>query len=604
MVDSVRMSELLSDFARTLATDFSVQTILDRLVKSIVDLLPVTGAGVSLISIDAAPQYVAASNARALLFEQLQSDLGEGPCQLAFSSGEAVSIPDLAADGRFPSFGEAALAGGLAAAFTFPLRAIDSRLGALDLYRDTPGRLEPGDLMAAQTLADVAAAYLVNARARDHAEKASDHLRHIALHDPLTGLPNQVLLAQRLEHAAKRARRSKSNAAVLFADLDRFKDVNDTYGHLVGDRLLAAVAVRLAAVVRPGDTLARLFGDEFVVLCEDIVGITDVQSLAERLRACFDEPFRVGAVDISITASIGMAFAGPGVDISERLIDQADSAMYVAKRAGAAQRIVDLRETLQDEGRYGSLQHDLPRALATGELSVAYQPIVRTRDGAVVGAEALVRWEHPDRGPIPALVIIETAEACGQINQLGVWVLETACFAHREWRRRQPDRRLDLAVNISATQLLAPGFVGTVADVVADTGMNPTELVLEITESILIADNETTRDVLGKLNRLGIRLALDDFGTGYSSLHYLERLPIAALKIDKGFIAGIGRSPTGGTVVSAIAALAHALGLVVVAEGVETSAQHDRVVALGCELAQGYFYARPMPAADIPAFVL
>ena len=511
------MSDLLSDFARTLATDFSVQTILDRLVKSIVELLPVTGAGVTLISGEAAPRYVAASNDRALLFEQLQTNLGQRPCRLAFSSGEAVSIPDLAADSRFPCFRAAALAEGLAAAFTFPLRGVDSRLGALDLYRDTTGVLDPADLAAAQTLADVAAAYLVNARGRDHAEETSERFRHIALHDPLTGLPNQVLLVQRLAHAAKRARRSRSNAAVLFADLDRFKDVNDTYGHQVGDRLLVAVASRLASAVRPGDTLARLFGDEFVVLCEDIASATDVQALAERLRAVFDQPFTIGSAIITITASIGMAFAGPGVDISERLIDQADSAMYEAKRAGAAQRIVDLRDVLKDEDRYGSLEHDLPRALAAGELSVAYQPIVRTSDAVPVSAEALVRWEHPDRGSIPALVIIDTAEACGQISQLGAWVLETACRAHGEWHRQYPDRHIDLAVNVSATQLLAPGFADNIFEILASTDMNPAELVLEMTESILIADNETTRNVLLELNALGIRHALDDFGTGYSS---------------------------------------------------------------------------------------
>ncbi len=347
MVDDAKLAILLSDFARTLATEFSIQTILERLVKSTVELLPVTGAGVTLISAGTAPQYVAASNGRALRFEQLQSEVGQGPSRLAFTSGEAVAIPDLAAEVRFPDFGPAALAEGLGAAFTFPLRAAGSRLGALDLYRDTSGPLDPAEQAAAQTLADVAAAYLVIARSRDDAAEASEQLRHIALHDPLTGLPNQVLLAQRLAHAAKRARRSKTNAAVLFADLDRFKDVNDTYGHHVGDQLLAAVAARLATVVRPGDTLARLFGDEFVVLCEDIASVTDVQALAERLRACFDQPFFIEGASIAISGSVGMAFAGPGVDISGQLIDQADSAMYEAKRAGAGRhRIVDLRDSL------------------------------------------------------------------------------------------------------------------------------------------------------------------------------------------------------------------------------------------------------------------
>ncbi len=603
MVSDAKLAEVLGDFARTLATEFSIQSILDRLVITVVEVLPVTGAGVSLISATTAPQYAAASNPDALLFERLQSELGEGPCRLAFSSGEAVCIPDLRVEARFPAFRDAALAEGLAATFTFPLRAVGGRLGALDLYRNSSGALDAAELAAAQTLADVAAAYLVNAHGRDEAREASERFRHIALHDRLTGLPNQVLLAQRLAHAAQRAIRSKTNAAVLFADLDRFKDVNDTYGHHVGDLLLAAVAARLSTVVRPGDTLARLFGDEFVLLCEDIASVTDVEALAERIRATFDQPFSIGGASITIGASVGMAFAGPGVDISEQLIDEADSAMYEAKRAGATQRIIDLRRSLQPGDRHGSLERDLPRALAAGELSVAYQPIVRTSDGLAVGAEALVRWVHPDRGPIPALSLIETAEACGQIRQLGAWVLESACKAHGEWRRNYPDRRIDLSVNVSATQLLAPEFVTTVADILTRTGMNPAELILEMTESILIADSENTRNVLLELHHFGIRHALDDFGTGYSSLHYLHRLPIDELKVDQGFIANIDRSPSGSTIVSAIAALAHALGLFVVAEGVETPTQHAKVLELGCELAQGYYYARPMPAGEIHTYL-
>jgi diguanylate cyclase (GGDEF)-like protein len=396
------------------------------------------------------------------------------------------------------------------------LRTADGRLGALDLYRDEPGPLGQSDLVAAQTLADVATAYLLNARGREEARNTSNRFRHVALHDPLTGLPNRVLLQQRLAHAAKRAKRSKASIAVLFADLDHFKAVNDTYGHQVGDQLLNAVAVRLSNVVRPGDTLARIYGDEFVVLCEDLAEDSDVEILADRLGSAFDEPFVIDSFSIRITASVGMAFAGSGVKISERLIDQADSAMYQAKRAGKAQRVVDLRESLRRGARPGSLEQELGRALATDGLSVAYQPMVRTVDGVVTGVEALVRWQHPDRGEIAALTIVETAETCGLINELGVWVLERACLAHREWRRDYADQSLDLAVNVSVTQLLAPGFIAAVEGVMARTEMNPRELVLEITESILVADSIATRDVLLELNRQGIRIALDDFGTGYS----------------------------------------------------------------------------------------
>ncbi|MBC7678370.1 MAG: diguanylate cyclase, partial [Pseudorhodobacter sp.] len=246
------LSAVLSEFARTMLTEFRIQAILDHLVERIVDVLPITGAGVTLISAGKAPQYVAASDESALNFESLQTELGEGPCLTAYEADASVSVPDLAADGRYPTFGPVATAAGLAAVFTFPLRHGDDRMGALDLYRDVAGTLSDADLAAAQTLADVAAAYLLNARAREEALQATERFRTLSLHDALTGLPNRVLLEERISHAAARAIRAPTSTAVLFVDLDRFKRVNDMFGHTVGDRLLAAVAARLAVLVRPG----------------------------------------------------------------------------------------------------------------------------------------------------------------------------------------------------------------------------------------------------------------------------------------------------------------------------------------------------------------
>ena len=318
VVDEDTLSAVLSDFARTLITDFPIQGILDHLVGRIVDVLAVTGAGVTLISPGMAPHYVAASNPDALSFERLQTELGEGPCVLAFETGDAVAVPDLHRDDRFPTFGKAALGEGMRAVFAFPLRHGAGRLGALDLYRDCPGDLDPRDLAAAQTLADVAAAYLLNAQARQEALEISDRFRTSALHDALTGLPNRALLQQRLEHAAQRAHRSHSQAAVLFADLDRFKWVNDTYGHPVGDQLLVAVADRLSAIVRPGDTLARVSGDEFVILCEDLAHISDVISLANRVHETFADPFDVAGTDVVVTVSVGIAYSGPGEAVTDQ----------------------------------------------------------------------------------------------------------------------------------------------------------------------------------------------------------------------------------------------------------------------------------------------
>jgi diguanylate cyclase (GGDEF)-like protein len=599
VVDERKLSAVLSDFARTLGTDFPIQRILDHLVGRIVEILPITAAGVTLISAGNAPQYIAASDESAMRFERLQTDLRDGPCMWAYERGEAILVPDLASDTRFPWFAPSATAIGLGAVFTFPLRDGSGRLGALDLYRDTPGDLTPHDVAAAQTLADVAAAYLLNAQARDDSRTTSEQFRHGALHDPLTGLPNRLLLQQRLEHAAQRAQRSHTNAAVLFVDLDRFKRVNDTHGHHVGDELLRAIAQRLAAVVRPGDTLARFSGDEFVFLCEDLQSAADVDALATRVDDAFIEPFSVGGVQLAVTASVGMAFAGPGEDISDKLVVQADVAMYQAKRrGGGGHQIIDLRETLMSADR-DSLETDLRAAFEEGRLDLAYQPIVRSRDGAITGVEALLRWNDPVRGSVPAMTMVTVAEQSGLITQLGAWVLERSCLARREWLRTRPGTMLELAVNVSARQLMSPDFHSIVASVLDRTEMDPASLILEVTESLFIEDFDYAIDLLANLRALGVRLALDDFGTGFSSLNYLRRLPIDIIKIDQSFIADIGELSTGSAVVAAVTNLAHVLGLAVTAEGVETHAQRDEVTAIGCESAQGYFFARPTSASAI-----
>ena len=599
MVHDDKLSVVLSEFARTLATDFPIQGILDHLVERIVDVLPITGAGVTLISAGEAPHYIAASDEFALRFEQLQCEVGQGPCLLAFESGKAVTVPDLGVEDRFPLFTPAAFDAGLAAVFTFPLHHGEKRLGALDLYRDVPGGLDPQAMGAAQTLADVTTAYLLNAWAREEARTTSERFRHDALHDPLTGLPNRLLLQQRLEHAARRAQRSHTDAAVLFADLDRFKAVNDTYGHQVGDDLLLAVARRLTALVRPGDTLARVSGDEFVFLCEDLHTPDDVKTLARRIDEAFVDPFVLVGLELTITASVGVAFAGPGDDICDEQVVKADIAMYQAKRGGGAgHHIVDLREALQSKNRV-SLETDLRAAFARGELELAYQPIVRSADGLMTGVEALLRWTHPGRGPVPALSMVRVAEQSELIVAIGAWVIERACRDRARWLGAHPGARLDLAVNVSARQLMSRDFVSTVERVMSRTAMDPTALVLEMTETIFIEDSERAMTVLNDLSDLGIGLALDDFGTGYSSLSYLRRLPIDIVKIDQGFISDIGQVPTGSAIVAAVTHLAHVLGLTVTAEGVQTQAQRDEITAIGCDFAQGYFYARPMPAAAI-----
>jgi diguanylate cyclase (GGDEF)-like protein len=592
------LSDVLSEFARTMITDFPIQGILDHLVKRIVEIMPVTAAGVTLISADLDPRYVAASNPSASRFEKLQTELSEGPCLAAYHTSEAVSVPDLNGETRFPRFSPRAMEAGLRAVFSFPLRHDELPLGALDLYRDTAGALSHASMSAAQTLADVAAAYLINAQARSDLQDSSDQSREAALHDPLTGLPNRALLMQRLEHAFLRGSRSGRMTAVFFVDLDHFKEVNDTYGHQTGDELLVAVGQRLTAVLRPGDSLARLSGDEFVVLCEDLDDPARAEAIAVRFDAALTLPFTLSRVELSISASIGIAFTGLGSDAPEELIHDADAAMYRTKHhKGVPHQVLDLRELHLAEHQVG-LARGLPGASERGELHVAYQPIVDAVDGRLTGAEALLRWTHPSRGLVSPTVFIPFAEQSGQIIELGQWVLERACRDREQWQRHRADE-VAMSVNVSAHQFMSAGFANTVASVLEATATEPRLLTLEVTENVLVRDRKRALIVLDELKAIGIRLALDDFGTGYSSLSYLQTLPIATVKIDQSFIRDLDGNRPGDTIVTAIIQLAHALGMNVISEGVETVEQQRQLATLGSDSCQGFYFARPMPASSL-----
>ena len=596
------LADVLSEFARTMVTNFPIQGILDHLVRRIVDILPVSAAGVTLISPGVEPRYVAASDPSALRYEMLQTELGEGPCLAAFETGEAVSVPDLRITNGFGLFGPRALEAGLAAVFTFPLRHEDMRLGALDLYRDTPGPLSQKSTTAAQTLADVAAAYLINAQARADLQDSRDQSRAAALHDPLTGLPNRVLILQLLEHAFRAGRRSRKIAAVLFLDLDRFKDVNDAHGHQVGDELLVAVAQRLTGMLRPGDNLARLAGDEFVIVCEDLADPSAADPIAARLAEELCRPFQLRDIEINTSASIGIAFTGPGVDSPEALLHDADLAMYRSKHdRRASHGIIDLRQ-LQLVGQQGGLARALPGAIARGELHLHYQPIVDAHDGRVTEVEALLRWTHPAQGPVPPAVFIPFAEQSGQILELGLFVLEQACMDRHQWQRHAPSE-IAMSINVSAHQLMSAGFVGSVATVLTRTSTSPSLVTLELTEGVIVRDEGRALVVLAQLKELGVKLALDDFGTGYSSLAFLNALPIDTIKVDGTFIAKLSAQPSSREIVTAIIGLAHSLGMTVVAEGVETVEQQHEMAQLGSDRYQGFYFAKPMPASEVDPLV-
>jgi diguanylate cyclase (GGDEF)-like protein len=596
------LTQVLVEFAEILGTDFSVPMILDHLVKRIVDILPITGVGVMLMGAAQELHFVAASNGTVMSIEALQNELIEGPCLDAYNTGKAVAVPDLSVDDRFPRFSPRALEAGLAAVFTFPLRMGGKRLGALDLYRDIPGVLDDADQRVAQILSDVAAGYLTNALNRQEVSVKAAQLQHQNLHDPLTGLPNRTLLEELLDRAVDRAVRSRRTAAVLFIDLDGFKAVNDLHGHHVGDELLVAVAGRLTRLLRPGDTLARLGGDEFVALCEDMERTADAEVIAQRMTAALSQQFDLERVPVTVSASVGIAFSGPGQDIPAILLRNADFAMYQAKSSGGGRHQVSDPAARLAADRSKDLERDLRSAEQLGQLYLAYQPIISLGTGRLHGVEGLLRWEHPHRGLVMPGIVIPSAERTGLIMPIGEWVLRQACRDLAQWAA-DGSAVSKVAVNVSAQQVMGQSFARTVASALAETGADPGALCLEVTESLFLNDTDRAAAVLREVKDLGVELSLDDFGTGYSSLSYLQNFPVDIVKIDRSFTAKLSGDRATRSIVNAIIDLSHVLDMVVVAEGVETPDDVRQVSRLGADYAQGYHFSRPVTKCKLNDYV-
>jgi diguanylate cyclase (GGDEF)-like protein/PAS domain S-box-containing protein len=441
---------------------------------------------------------------------------------------------------------------------------------------------------------------VLNSRDVSERRALEDQLKHQAFHDPLTGLPNRVLFMDRLDHALTRRGRRGTSVAVLFLDLDNFKVVNDSLGHRTGDQLLVHVADRLQLCLRPEDTIARIGGDEMAVLLEDIENAEEVAEVASRIQQRLRSPVRLENREVFTTVSIGIALSTPEHDHPGQLLRDADVALYRAKAQGKARyAIFDPGMDAQAMERL-ELETDLRHAVERGELRAYYQPIVDLATGRVCEVEALLRWEHPRRGMISPLQFIPLAEETGLIIEVGHWVLVEACRQALRWQIEHPTvPPLTVSVNLSVRQLQNPALVEEVAGVLAATGLDPATLRLEITESVVMEDAESTAETLRALKQLGIELAIDDFGTGYSSLSYLNRFSIDAVKIDRSFVAQIGKSPRDTTIVRAIIALASSLQLGVTAEGIESAEQLRQLRQLGCDRAQGYFLARPTPPDEI-----
>jgi len=477
-----------------------------------------------------------------------------------------------------------------------PGAAAEQRAGspAVERHRTASGEAHDLELSVHEVVFESRRALLVAATDVTARRKAQARLLQAAFYDPLTGLPNRALFKDRLEIAFARAKgREAARFAVFFLDLDRFKLVNDSLGHRAGDELLVQIARRLESCRRAGDTVARLGGDEFTLLVEGVATDEEAIAVAERVHRSLMPPYMIEGHEVFAGASIGIALGGPATERVEHLLRDADTAMYRAKVRGCRHAVFDssMHERAMAALR---IENELRRALERGELRVHYQPIVELSSSKILGVEALVRWEHRERGLVPPSEFIPLAEETGLVVPLGHWVLDEACRA----LSTLPER-ITLSVNLSGRQLLQPEFCTELKEMLARCRIDPSRLRLELTESMLIGNGAAAIAALTQLRGTGVRLCIDDFGTGYSSLSYLHELPIDSLKIDRSFVGAMGDDERKIKIVQSILVLGKALGIDVVAEGVETQEQVDVLRRLGCERAQGYFFARPVPLEQL-----
>jgi diguanylate cyclase (GGDEF)-like protein len=580
-----------------------VETALERLP----DLVPVEGSSLTLLDSAAGSGATVWSREGTGPIHRSPEPLVLSARELALirSAANRVTLP--AEDGFLPAFAEPLVAGGGAGLEIYPLRFGDDVAGALTLRRPPERAADRTDPIQIRHLADQIAVALGNAR-------MVDQVRFLAFYDNLTGLPNRMLYKERLAEALSRAERQGCHVAVCFLDLDQFSSINDSLGHDLGDRLIERVAKRLLAICRDSDTIARLGcgpegvevarlgGDEFTVVLPDLEDPQDAARVARRLLDSFRDPFRLGTHEVFVTASIGIAvYPEDGREIDD-LVKNADVAMYHAKESGrCGYRMFSPDMNAAAVSRM-QLEQRLRRAVEGGEFALVYQPIVDLGSGLVTGAEALVRWNHPDRGVISPAEFISLSEESGLIVRLGEWILRRVCVQARAWQDqgRAPIR---LGINLSARQLQDQDILDTIRGILAETGVDPSTLVMELTESVLMRPDGQVADSIRALAEMGIAFSVDDFGTGYSSLSYLKHFPVSSLKIDRAFIRHVPGDQDYAAITTAIVALAGALGMEVVAEGVETEEQARFLLELGCQRAQGYLIGPPVSPEEFVKFL-
>ena len=488
--------------------------------------------------------------------------------------------------------GKGSPASGRSPTLSIPITVNEQLYATLDLRASGPRAFSLEDLQFLHEIADVVASAV-------EWRQDQERISYSASHDPLTGLANRALLVDRLQLALARKRRYGGSVAVLFADLDRFKIVNDSLGHAAGDALLREVAARLRTTLRLEDTIARIGGDEFVMVCGDLAGSEEAELVAGRVSAALSAVHLIAGQEIFAPPSIGIALAqGTSVD-PEDLIADADLAMYHAKAKGRGQWAL-FTPALRGDPERIELESGLRHAIERGELRINYQPVVDLLSGHIVGAEALVRWQHPVKGLVPPADFIPLAEETGLIVPLGQWMLDRACQQAAVWGPLQAaeGRPFLMSVNVSARQVATEGFIDGVFAALSGAGLDPSFLSLELTETFLMEDAHAAFSVLGELRERGIHISVDDFGTGYSSLAYLKRLPIHTVKVDRSFVSALGPEPEDSAIIVAVVSLARSIGLRVIAEGVETAGQLSLLRELGCHEAQGILMSRPQPADD------
>lgn len=596
--DSEALLAAVAELSVFASTEFDVTDILARLCDVAARALHVDGAGVMEFR-DGQVRFVRASHATLGPVEGLRETLQTGPCRTSIQTSAiaaAVSPADIAS--RWPDFVPVADRFGIQAMVAVPLMSRGTCWGTLDLFWIQPHTCNDAELAAARLLANLAVSYLVMATDRIRYEAAQRQLANRVLHDQLTGLPNRGLIHELIYHALAAAERHGTAVAVVFVDLDGFKSVNDTYGHLVGDIVLQEAARRLRQCVRASDSVGRLSGDEFLVLCEELPTSTYevdavISKLADRINLAIAEPITTDSVTVSITASVGIAVTRDRPSAAD-LIHEADTAMYEAKARHPGGYVVRNSITEADLAGRRSLERRIFEALDRGEFRVFYQPIL-DRAGRVFAVEALLRWAHPVDGILPAAAFIDIAEATGVIVPIGHWVIRQVLADLEQWRTDDPAAAPEMVLcNLSPRELIAPDLPDVITQALARHHLTPADLGVEILETHLATPR--LFDAVRRLQTEGHPLAIDDFGTGHSSLARLIDIPVSYLKIDRSLVAGLPDDPRAQRLLRAVMTIAADLDVAVISEGIETQAQADYLDHAGSHLFQGYHLGRPAPA--------